>query len=404
MNAYDDFKLLEYGIGFTNICARTTKVSADLKKQEIKEGADILRKKLALYKPKIAVFNGKGIYEVFSGNKNFHIGKQPDLLEDTETVLFVMPSSSARCAQLPRAVDKVPFYVALKKLRDYLKGDLATLDDSEVVFPNVDLRPRVDTKDETFDAEEEDSRMSGGDLSNSKEMTIEQIQMQAEYLEALAASAEGKDIPMESLKGRKHGGRRKAGKGDFANEGDGSCSGDELSQPYKPQASLHSDIQLPMSAHSFYNDYRPNSAATLGVKQEVDSFSDNDYGPISISKPVAQRVNLDVSSIERTDSPSSSAPQYTNLGDIPSKNTTRRGLFSIKGQQLPPQSSTTSGPVHWPPSSYVPSHIGSPGFPFMSQSVHRGSGSFNNSIGSHCLSQPYLGNGKEIKPGNFLNI
>ena len=29
-------------------------------RQEIKEGADILRKKLALYKPKIAVFNGKG--------------------------------------------------------------------------------------------------------------------------------------------------------------------------------------------------------------------------------------------------------------------------------------------------------------------------------------------------------
>ena len=29
-----------------------------------------------------------GIYEVFSGNKNFHIGKQPDVLEDTDTVCF----------------------------------------------------------------------------------------------------------------------------------------------------------------------------------------------------------------------------------------------------------------------------------------------------------------------------
>lgn len=46
-----------------------------------------------------------------------------------------MPSSSARCAQLPRAADKVPFYSALKKFRDYLSGLILELDDSEVVFP-----------------------------------------------------------------------------------------------------------------------------------------------------------------------------------------------------------------------------------------------------------------------------
>ena len=314
-------------------------------------------------------------------------------------ILFVMPSSSARCAQLPRAVDKVPFYVALKKLRDYLKGDMPSLDEAEVVFPNVDLRPRADAKDETFDVEEEDSRMSGGDSSNSKEMTLEQIQMQAEYLEALTASAEGKDIPMESLKGRKHGGRRKAAKGDFSNEGDGSCSGDELSQPYKPQTStLHSDTQLSLNTQSFY-DYRLSSAAQ-SVKQEADSFCDNDYGPISISKPVAQRVNLDSNIIDRTDSPSNSTPQYTNLGDIPSKKPIKRDLSSIKGPQLPHSS---TGPVHWPPSNFVPSHISSPGFPFMSQGIHRG-GSLANSSSPHCLQQPYFGNGKEMKPGNFLNI
>ncbi|GFO23225.1 G/u mismatch-specific DNA glycosylase [Plakobranchus ocellatus] len=395
MNAYDDYKLIEYGIGFTNICARTTRGSADLKKQEIKEGADILRKKLALYKPKIAVFNGKGIYEVFSGNKNFHIGKQPDVLEDTDTVLFVMPSSSARCAQLPRAVDKVPFYVALKKLRDYLKGELATLDDSEVIFPNVDLRPKADMKEETFDLEEEDSRMSAGDSSNSKEMTLEQIQMQSEYLEALAASAEGKDIPMESLKSRKHGGRRKMAKGELGVEGEGSCSGDELSQPYRPQAcTLNSDINSPGNAHPFY-DYRlNNNSMAVSIKQETDS--DNDYGPISISKPTAQKVNLDFSVIDRTEFPSSSAPQYTNLGDIPSKKT-KSNSSSIKSPRF---SNSSSGSVHWPPASFVPSHLSSPGFPFVSQGmIHRGS-PLNS--GSHYFQ--HFGNGKDLKPGNFLNI
>lgn len=48
--------------------------------------------------------------------------------------MWVMPSSSARCAQLPRAADKVPFYVALKKFRDYLNGVIPHIEESECVF------------------------------------------------------------------------------------------------------------------------------------------------------------------------------------------------------------------------------------------------------------------------------
>ena len=32
------------------------------------------------------MFNGKGIYEVFSGQKEFVFGKQPDKIEGTDTV------------------------------------------------------------------------------------------------------------------------------------------------------------------------------------------------------------------------------------------------------------------------------------------------------------------------------
>lgn len=77
---------------------------------------------------------------MFSGKKEFHFGKQPDKIEDTETHAWVMPNSSARCAQLPRAVDKVPFYAALKKFRDYLKGEIAELDETEVVFTDIKLK------------------------------------------------------------------------------------------------------------------------------------------------------------------------------------------------------------------------------------------------------------------------
>ncbi|ELU08322.1 hypothetical protein CAPTEDRAFT_106574, partial [Capitella teleta] len=140
MNAYDDTKLRDFGIGFTNIVERTSRGSADLTRKEIKEGGEILRSKIQKYKPKIAVFNGKGIYEIFCGHKNFYIGKQPEPFPGTDTAVFVMPSSSARCSQLPRAVDKVPFYIALKKLRDHYRGDIKNLDDADVVFPDLELK------------------------------------------------------------------------------------------------------------------------------------------------------------------------------------------------------------------------------------------------------------------------
>ncbi|GAB6021013.1 hypothetical protein CHUAL_003650 [Chamberlinius hualienensis] len=144
MTADDDYKLIEFGIGFTNIVSRTTKGSADLNRKEIREGAQILQEKIQRCRPKIAVFNGKGIYEVFSGKKNFDFGKQPEPIEGTNSTIYVMPSSSARCAQLPRAVDKVPFYVALKKLRDHLCGRLPGLRESEVCFPDVKLKIESD--------------------------------------------------------------------------------------------------------------------------------------------------------------------------------------------------------------------------------------------------------------------
>ena len=75
--------MMDLGIGFTDVVARTTRGQADLKKSEIAEGAEILREKLAKYKPKIAVFNGKAIYEVYSGQKKFMFGKQPEKMEGT---------------------------------------------------------------------------------------------------------------------------------------------------------------------------------------------------------------------------------------------------------------------------------------------------------------------------------
>lgn len=45
-----------------------------------------------------------------------------------------MPSSSARCAQFPRAQDKVHYYIKLKDLRDQLKGIAPNTEVQEVRY------------------------------------------------------------------------------------------------------------------------------------------------------------------------------------------------------------------------------------------------------------------------------
>ena len=60
-------------------------------------GAKKLIEKIKEFNPKIAVFNGKGIYEVFSGEKEFIFGKQPEKIADTDTVvLFTIFSTFPR--------------------------------------------------------------------------------------------------------------------------------------------------------------------------------------------------------------------------------------------------------------------------------------------------------------------
>lgn len=63
-----------YGYGFTNIVARPTRRADELRPQEYKEGAVILRQKLALYRPQIACYVGKGVYMAFAMRRNPTIG------------------------------------------------------------------------------------------------------------------------------------------------------------------------------------------------------------------------------------------------------------------------------------------------------------------------------------------
>ncbi|MEW9668880.1 mismatch-specific DNA-glycosylase [Ammoniphilus sp. 3BR4] len=89
----EDLELLELGYGFTNIVARPTRTAAEITKEEYIEGKELLKQKILKYKPRVVTFVGKGVYEQYSGRRNFSWGiQQPPILRDV--VEFVGPSSS----------------------------------------------------------------------------------------------------------------------------------------------------------------------------------------------------------------------------------------------------------------------------------------------------------------------
>ncbi|MDE0584086.1 G/U mismatch-specific DNA glycosylase [Planococcus sp. A6] len=105
--------LLELGYGLTNIVARPTKAAADITKEEYKEGAEQLKRKIERYRPKAVCFVGKGVYLQFSGKKSTHWGKQPDSVIPG-IIEYVAPSSSGLVRM--KQAEIVEIYEGLQQL------------------------------------------------------------------------------------------------------------------------------------------------------------------------------------------------------------------------------------------------------------------------------------------------
>ena len=114
----EDYKLLGLGYGLTNIVARPTKNAAELTKAEYEAGRKALIQKISRYKPKIACFVGKGVYEQFSKQKNIPWGEQQRSVVP-ETIDFVAPSSSGLVRM--KIVEIAAIYRELKELLSQLE-------------------------------------------------------------------------------------------------------------------------------------------------------------------------------------------------------------------------------------------------------------------------------------------
>lgn len=88
----DDKRVIEFGIGLTDLVKRPSKGVDDIEREEFAEGRVLLAQKLEEFRPRLVAFNGKMVYEKFAGRPCM-LGLQKEKLYGAD--VFVLPSTSA---------------------------------------------------------------------------------------------------------------------------------------------------------------------------------------------------------------------------------------------------------------------------------------------------------------------
>lgn len=91
----EDGDLLQLGYGLTDLVGRSTKSSSDLVGADLQQGRAELLAKLEQYRPRVACYNGKGVYAALAGQRRVEYGSQPASLVPGVTD-FVAASPSGR--------------------------------------------------------------------------------------------------------------------------------------------------------------------------------------------------------------------------------------------------------------------------------------------------------------------
>jgi len=92
----DDRRVIEFGVGLTDLVKRPTRSIESLARREFAEGRVLLSRKLQEFAPRIVAFHGKATYEKFAQRK-CTLGLQREKLYGAR--VFVLPSASGKNAK-----------------------------------------------------------------------------------------------------------------------------------------------------------------------------------------------------------------------------------------------------------------------------------------------------------------
>ena len=124
MTPQDDAGLVHYGIGFTDVAKRPTRMGSGLSSADFRRWAPVLKAKLLEHKPLIACFHGVTGYAAYLKHAE-GVKERPLLgLQDRDiesTKVFVVPNPSPANAQFSLQ-DLVDWYRRLRDLRKELAG------------------------------------------------------------------------------------------------------------------------------------------------------------------------------------------------------------------------------------------------------------------------------------------
>ena len=92
----DDRRVIEFGIGLTDLVKRPTRAVEELNREDFAEGRIVLAQKLEEFAPRVVAFNGKLTYEQFAQRK-CRYGLQKGSLYGAQ--IYVLPSTSGQNAR-----------------------------------------------------------------------------------------------------------------------------------------------------------------------------------------------------------------------------------------------------------------------------------------------------------------
>jgi double-stranded uracil-DNA glycosylase len=92
LDPWEEYRLLDYGLGITNLVARATASADELSRDELIEGRKQLERKVRRYAPDWVAIVGIGAYRTAFGRSGAAAGRQPEPIGKTK--LWVLPNPS----------------------------------------------------------------------------------------------------------------------------------------------------------------------------------------------------------------------------------------------------------------------------------------------------------------------
>ena len=154
---HDDRRVIEFGVGLTDLVKRPTKGVEELKREDFAEGRIVLSQKLEEFTPHVVAFNGKLTYEQFAQRK-CKCGLQKERLYGAR--VFVLPVTPAPQAQ--SAKDKRDAILHFRKLAQLVKR-VEKEHDAAPLQGNRFANTRTSSHPANFEHEDRDDRDDSSD-------------------------------------------------------------------------------------------------------------------------------------------------------------------------------------------------------------------------------------------------